>query len=87
MLGDGAVIVTDGESPADQLASALGRNWGILLALGIILTGLGAAVLIWPHASIGIMAVLLGIALLVSGIFSIVTAFTRSDHPTCQRKS
>jgi len=79
---EAVVIVTDGASPADQLAGALGRNWGILLALGIILTGIGAAVLIWPHASIGIIAVLLGIALLVSGIFSIVTAFTRSDHPT-----
>ena len=73
------------DQQADQVAGAVGRNWGILLALGLILSGLGVAVLVWPEATIGVLAVLLGIALLVSGIFGLIGAITRGDHPTSIR--
>lgn len=77
--------VTFSDQQADQVAGTVGRNWGILLGLGIILTGLGVAVLVWPQATIGVLAVLLGIALLVSGIFGVIGAITRGDHPTSLR--
>lgn len=70
------------EEQADQIAGLVGRNWGLLLGFGIILGGLGVAVMVWPEATIGVVAVLLGIALLVSGIFSVIGALTRSDHAT-----
>ena len=77
-----AVTTTTPEEQADQIAGALGRNWGVLLGLGIILAGLGVAVMVWPEVTIGIIAILLGIALLISGLFSVIAAFTRGDQPT-----
>lgn len=73
------------EEQANQIAGALGRNWGLLIGFGIVLSGLGIAMLAWPEATIGVLAALLGVALLISGIFSVIGGLTRSDHPTSIR--
>lgn len=59
----------------DDALAALGRSWTILLFLGVVSLLLGAAMLAWPGATIVVVAVLLAIWLLVSGIFQIVRAF------------
>jgi len=80
-------VIAAGPTPeqADQIAGAVGRNWGVLLGFGIILAGLGTAVMVWPQATIGVIAILLGVALLIGGLFSLIAAVTRSDHPTSLR--
>lgn len=49
--------------------------WWMLLVLGAASVLFGAAVLIWPHATLNVMAVLLGIWLLLSGAARIIGAF------------
>jgi uncharacterized membrane protein HdeD (DUF308 family) len=73
------------EPDARVLVAALGRHWGILLGFGIVMAGLGIAVMAWPDKTIVVLAVLLGISLLVSGVFSIVAGFTQPDQQTSTR--
>ena len=63
---------------SDVLA-ALGRNWGLVLFLGIMTLLLGIACVAWPNATLAVIGSLFGAYLLVSGIFSIVRAFS-SNH-------
>ncbi len=69
----------------DQLMRMFSRNWGVLLALGIVMGGLGVAILVWPGITIGVLAILTGIAMIVSGIFSLVGSFTAPDNGTGTR--
>lgn len=73
------------EIDQQQLLRAMSRHWGVLLALGIILGGLGIAILAWPAATIQVLAILTGVALLVSGIFSLVGSFTAPDTTTAAK--
>jgi uncharacterized membrane protein HdeD (DUF308 family) len=59
---------------ADELRS-LPVPWGTVLATGILGTAFGAAVLIWPDATLRVMAALTGVWLLLVGIARIVGAF------------
>src|SRR5690349_3517329 len=53
---------------ADVLARA-SRHWGWMMAFGIISLLAGVAVLAWPGRTLIVVAVLLGIQLVVTGIF------------------
>jgi uncharacterized membrane protein HdeD (DUF308 family) len=57
------------------VASALGRNWWALLVLGIVSIIVGAIIIIYPGGSTWVIAVVLAIYLVVSGIVSLVRAF------------
>jgi uncharacterized membrane protein HdeD (DUF308 family) len=78
-----AVEVT--EADPNTIIAALGRHWGVLLAFGILMSGLGVAVMAWPDKTIVVLAILLGVSLLVSGLFSIVAGFTQPDQQTSTR--
>ena len=82
----GEIVVTPSESAeADAFAAEVGKNWGMVLSVGLVLIGFGVAVMVWPQATVGIIALLLGIALIVSGLFSVVGSFTRPDRTTGTR--
>lgn len=49
--------------------------WGGLLAFGIITALFGVAIMAWPDLTIGVLVVLLGIQLILAGIFDVVGAF------------
>lgn len=74
---------TDAE--ARQIVGGLGKHWGVVLSFGIVIAGMGIAVMVWPDKTVSILAVLLGISLLVSGIFSLVASFTQPDQQTGSR--
>ena len=57
------------------VASALGRNWWALLILGIVSMIVGAIIIINPGGSTWVIAVVLAIYLVISGIVSLVRAF------------
>ena len=59
----------------DNLLAQVGKHWGIALTLGIVSLIIGLIALIWPAATIVVIAILLAIWLLVSGVFEIVAAF------------
>lgn len=64
---------------ADTLAD-VGRNWGWLLAFGIITVAAGVVALAWPDSTLVVIAVLFGIQLMVAGIFRFVTALAVEDE-------
>lgn len=76
---------TTDEAEARAVIGALGKHWGVLLSFGIVLSGLGIAIMAWPQITIGIIALLLGISLLVTGVFSLVASFTQPDQQASTR--
>jgi uncharacterized membrane protein HdeD (DUF308 family) len=52
------------------------RSWLIMLAGAVVTFVLGLIVLIWPHATLGVIAILLGIQLLAFGLISLIAGFT-----------
>lgn len=59
-------------------------GWGMVLALGVMTALFGLAVLVWPHASLKVLAFLVGVWLLLSGIVRIVGAFMPRGGPARQ---
>ncbi len=73
------------EAEANQAIATIGRHWGVLLSFGVLAAGLGIAMMVWPQATIAVVAILLGLSLLVSGVFSLVSGFTAPDQQTSTR--
>ena len=68
-------------SPDERDALAeVGRSWWILLFVGVITVLLGLFALFSTDKAINVMAILFGIYLLVSGIFSLVASFGQAEH-------
>lgn len=59
----------------NMLISAIGRNWWVLLGLGIVSAVVGIVLITRPAGSVWFLAVILAIYLILSGIFSIVRGF------------
>ena len=65
-----------GPTGLDESALAsIGRHWGVLLTLGIISLIVGIMALVWPGATVVVIAFLLAAYLIVTGIFEIVRGF------------
>lgn len=67
-------VMTEEEFDAEA-AAAVGRNWWMLLGLGIVSIIVGIFIVQQPDASTAIAALLFALFLLISGIFQIVRAF------------
>lgn len=70
-----------GDGLNDTLAKA-GQHWGLVLAFGLVSVALGAAMVVWPKATVAVVAILLGAWLLVSGVFSLVASFAATEGDT-----
>jgi uncharacterized membrane protein HdeD (DUF308 family) len=62
----------------DQLGR-LGRHWGWLVLFGILMVAAGLCAVVWPGPTVLVLAVLFGIQLIVSGIFSFINAFAADE--------
>lgn len=58
------------------IAATAGRAWGAVLAGGLGLIAVAIMLLVWPKISLTIVAVLIGIALVVSGLVRLWEGFT-----------
>lgn len=56
-------------------AQALSKTWGVLLFIGLASIIIGILVMVWPGKTVVVVAVLLAIYLVVSGIFEIIRGF------------
>jgi len=65
-------------SSAD-LAALAKRSFGVLLTLAVLTAALGIALLVWPSESIVVVSVLVGIYLVVSGIFQLIGALVETQ--------
>ncbi|WP_330243687.1 MULTISPECIES: DUF308 domain-containing protein [unclassified Streptomyces] len=75
----------DGEvpSPGDGTAYALtrlGGSWTWLLGSAVATLVPGVLVMVWPEATLHVLAVLVGLYLLVTGAFRFVAVFARQGH-------
>jgi uncharacterized membrane protein HdeD (DUF308 family) len=72
--------------PADTvLAAAARKSWAAVLIGGLGMIGLGICLLVWPHASLTVVAILIGAALVVSGIVRLYEGFTASQDSGAMR--
>jgi uncharacterized membrane protein HdeD (DUF308 family) len=62
------------------LATAARQSWPAVLVGGVGLIALGVILLVWPHASLTVVAVLIGAALVVSGLVRLYEGFTASNQ-------
>src|SRR5215469_6825631 len=62
-----------------MVAAAAGRAWPGVLFGGLGMLALGVMLLVWPAASLTIGAILIGAAVLVSGIVKLFEGFTASN--------
>lgn len=62
-----------------MIAAAAGRAWPGVLFGGLGMIALGVMLLVWPAASLTIGAILVGAAILVSGIVKLFEGFTASN--------
>jgi uncharacterized membrane protein HdeD (DUF308 family) len=69
----------------DTALAALGRSWGVVLTVGLLGLGLGIAVMVWPNKTVAIVAALLGIMFLITGVFRIVQSFAAPGATGGQR--
>jgi uncharacterized membrane protein HdeD (DUF308 family) len=49
-------------------------HWGLLLGYGLLTMGLGLVLALWPDETVAVFAVLIGIQLIITGIFRLVLA-------------
>jgi uncharacterized membrane protein HdeD (DUF308 family) len=56
------------------LLRSLAEHWGLVLAYGVTTIVLGIVLLVWPDASVTVLAVLLAIQLTVAGVIRLVQA-------------
>lgn len=74
-MTDQRQITLDDEA-ADTLHD-VGKSWWIVLVLGIISVGLGVMFLVWPGATVAVIAAIFGIYLLVSGVVQLIQGFNK----------
>ena len=56
------------------------RSWIIMLIGAVVTFGFGLAVVAWPHATLKVIAILLGIQLLVFGLIRLISGFTADER-------
>ena len=59
----------------NQMLAEVGRSWGLVLAFAILSLLIGLAAIVWPGATIVVVAILFALQLFIAGIFSIMRAF------------
>jgi uncharacterized membrane protein HdeD (DUF308 family) len=52
----------------------LGNYWGLVLAYGLVTTALGAILVAWPKQTLVVLAVIVAIQIIVSGVFRLIAA-------------
>ncbi|MBW5483050.1 HdeD family acid-resistance protein [Streptomyces bambusae] len=75
----GSAVGGPSGDPFDTL-SALGASWKWALSSAIVTLVFGILVLVWPGETLHVLAVLIGLYLLLAGLFRFVAAFGRHEH-------
>jgi uncharacterized membrane protein HdeD (DUF308 family) len=65
-----------GDTPREH---ATGHSWVIMLIGAIVTFVFGLILVVWPHATLAVIAILLGIQLLVFGLVRLISGFTAAE--------
>ena len=63
----------------------LAEHWGLVMAYGVISLGLGLTLAVWPDETLKVVAILIGIQFLVSGLVRIIGAIAATRLDTAVR--
>ena len=78
--GSGGVGYGTGNSGRDwTVSNAWGQAWQVVMTAAVIIFVVGLILLVWPKATVVVVAALIGVALLVTGILRLITGFTAAD--------
>lgn len=69
--------IDQGPLDLDSGLSAIGRHWGLVLFFGICSVVIGIVALVWPAATVVVIAILVAAWLIVTGIYQIIRGFSR----------
>ncbi|MFV1990063.1 MAG: HdeD family acid-resistance protein [Acidimicrobiales bacterium] len=70
------MTTADGGTTSASISLSIAREWPAVMFMGVMTIALGLAVVIWPTATLTVISVLLGIQLLLIGIYRLITAFS-----------
>jgi len=65
---------SDAPTGIPQSVTRLVDHWGLVLAAALVTIGLGLVLVFWPEQTLKVLAILIGIQLVVTGIFRLVLA-------------
>lgn len=68
-----------GPASGRMMTRFTGGAWGVGVAVGVIAAALGVAIVVWPAATVVVVAVLFGVQLLINGVFRIVQAIVSAE--------
>src|SRR4051794_6007161 len=73
-------VPASGPSSAGQITARLtGGMWAIAVGTGVISVLLGLIIVVWPEATIGVVAVLFGLKLIFHGIYRVMQAIATGE--------
>lgn len=74
---DAAGASSSGPGPYErETAVAWASGWQVVLLVAVLTLAVGVILLVWPHATLIVVAALIGVALLVTGLFRLISGFT-----------
>ena len=59
-----------------ETAAAWASGWQVVMLVAVLTLAVGVILLVWPHATLVVVAALIGAALLVTGLFRLISGFT-----------
>jgi uncharacterized membrane protein HdeD (DUF308 family) len=62
-----------------ESAAIWAQAWQMIMLVAVVTFAVGLILLVWPKATLIVVAALLGVALLVSGLFRLIHGFTAHD--------
>lgn len=63
-------------NPMSLVLARLGANWGWIVAYGVLSIVAGIIAILWPHATLAVIAIIFAIQLLFAAIYEFVFAFS-----------
>jgi uncharacterized membrane protein HdeD (DUF308 family) len=82
---EGGPSGSSGSSGPPRALSVLAEHWGLVLAYGLVSLGLGITLAVWPGETLKVVAILVGIQFLVSGLVRVVGAIAATSLDTSVR--
>ena len=79
-VADAAYGSDAGSGPYErETAAAWASGWQVVLLVAVLTLAVGVILLVWPHATLNVVGALIGAALLVTGLFRLISGFTARD--------
>lgn len=75
ILGILFIVVGFGQIVEAVTTHRQGNYWGLLLLRGLINLGFGVALLVWPDIAVNVVAWLIGLNLLLTGLIGLIVSF------------